>query len=254
MRTLQDKNLKTLKGKAKLQYIWDYYKLPLVIVTILLYVIFYILYNHFTEKERVLYTALVNVNAGETLIKGLHNDFLDYLNLNPSQNQLELYTGLYLTDDDQNAYYQYTYASRIKILAMIDGELLDVVLMNREAFDAFSQNGYLYDLAEFLPQTDVSLYESIKSDLTANLVILEDNAIEHQLDTSLPYEAVTEEHYYGIDLSRTQLIRNAGFAEPVYLGIIANSPRTDNAIAYIKYLFLKEGTSKGLSYEKPWRK
>lgn len=149
MRTLQDKNLKTLKGKAKLQYIWDYYKLPLVIVAILLYVIFYILYNHFTEKERVLYTALVNVNAGETLIKGLHDDFLDYLNLNPSQNQLELYTGLYLTDDDQNAYYQYTYASRIKILAMIDGELLDVVLMNREAFDAFSQNGYLYDLINF---------------------------------------------------------------------------------------------------------
>lgn len=254
MKTLQDKNLKTLKGKAKLQYIWDYYKLPLIVLAILLYIFGYILYNHFTEKERILYTALVNVNAGETLTKGLCNDFLDSLNLNPSQNQLELYTGLYLTDNDQNAYHQYTYASRIKILAMIDGKLLDVVLMNKEAFDAFSQNGYLYDLAEFLPQADINLYESIQSDLVANLIILEDNAIEHQLDTSLSYEAVTEEHYYGIDLSHTPLIKNARFAEPVYLGIIANSPRTDIAVAYIKYLFTipyNEGTPKGLSYEKP---
>ena len=125
----------------------------------------------------------------------------------------------------------------MKILGLIDGELLDVVLMNREAFDAFSQNGYLHDLAEILPQADDSLYETVRPDLIANLIILEDNAVEHQLDASIPYEAVTEEHYYGIDLSRTQLISAAGFTEPVYLGIIANTPRLDSAAAYIRYLF-----------------
>ena len=48
---IRDENLHSLHGGKKLQYIWDYYKLPLVIVAILLYVIFYILYNHFTEKS-----------------------------------------------------------------------------------------------------------------------------------------------------------------------------------------------------------
>ncbi len=237
MKTLRDKNLRTLKGRAKLQYIWDYYKLPLALFGILLYVLIYILYQHFTYKECVLYTALVNVNAGETLTEGLSSGFLDYMSLSPAQNKSELYTGLYLTDDDQNAYHQYTYASRMKILGLIDGELLDVVLMNREAFDAFSQNGYLHDLAEILPQADESLYETVRPDLIANLIILEDNAVEHQLDASIPYEAVTEEHYYGIDLSRTQLISAAGFTEPVYLGIIANTPRLDSSAAYIRYLF-----------------
>lgn len=230
---------KTLDDKKKIQYIWDYYKLPFVTAGILLYILIYILYNHFSHKDIILYTALVNVNAGEYLTEGLSNGFLEYMNLNPSKNKLELYTGLYLTDDEMNAYHQYAYASRMKILAIIDGKLLDIVLMNKEAFDAFSQNGYLCDLEAFLQQADSVLYNTIKQDFAANITILEDNSIELQLDSSIAYHAITEEHYYGIDLSRTELIHNAEFTEPVYLGILANSPRHDNAVAYLKYLFTK---------------
>ena len=146
MKTIRDENLKTLKGRAKIQYIWDYYKFPLTILGILLYITAYILYGHISAKNSVLYVALVNVNAGEILTEGLSRDFLNYMNLDSSKNKIELYSGLYLTDDELNENIQYAYASRIKILAMIDGELLDVVLMNQEAFDAFSQNGYLYDM------------------------------------------------------------------------------------------------------------
>ena len=237
MKTLHDENLKTLKGKTRLQYIWDYYKLPLAVLCIVLYVLVYILYSNLTHKESVLYAALVNVNAGETLTEALSSGFLDSMNLNPSKNQSELYTGLYLTDDVLSENHQYTYASRMKILAMIDGELLDVVLMNREAFDAFSQNGYLYDLEELLSQTDAGLYNTIRPDLAANIVILEDNQEDLLFDASTSYHAVTEKHNYGIDLSRTRLVGGASFSESVYFGIIANSPRTDIAIKYLEYLY-----------------
>ena len=231
--------LKTLSGRKKLQYIWDYYKLPLALLGILLYILIYVSYNHLTHKDTILYTALVNVNAGADLTEGLSDDFVEYLNLDSSKNMLELYTGLYLTDDEQNEYFQYAYASRLKILAAIDGEVLDIVLMNREAFDAFSQNGYLCDLEMFLLQTDPVLYDTIKQDLAENITILEDNLIEIQLDPSVTYHAITEEHYYGIDLSHAGLILDAGFREPVYLGILANSPRRDSAVSYLRYLFTK---------------
>lgn len=238
--TLHDENLKTLKGKTRLQYIWDYYKLPLAVLCIVLYVLVYILYSNLTHRESVLYAALVNVNAGETLTEALSSGFLDYMNLNPSRNQSELYAGLYLTDDALSENHQYTYASRMKILAIIDGELLDVVLMNREAFDAFSQNGYLYDLEELLSQTDAGLYNTIRPDLATNIIILEDNQEDLLFDASASYHVVTEEHDYGIDLSRTRLVGGAGFSEPVYFGIIANSPRTDSAVEYLKYLYSQE--------------
>ena len=228
--------LKNLHGLKKVQYIWDYYKLPMVVLCIFLYIIAYFLYRHFAHKETVLYTALVNVSASESLTAQLSTDFLDYLEKDTSQNTMQLYTGLYLTDDETNPYHEYTYASRMKILAAIDGEQLDVVLMNKEAFDAFSQNGYLCDLLELLSDIDTVLLNEWKPYLVTNTIILEDNSVDLQFDPSIPYQAVTEEHPVGLDMSQSGLIGEAMFDDTVYLGIIANSPRKETAIDYIKYL------------------
>lgn len=234
---LEKGKLNNLHGRKKIQYIWDYYKLPLVVLGIILYIISYALYGHFTHREPVLYTALVNVNASESLNKQLSSDFLDVLDGNPSKETVQLYTGLYLTDDEASPYHAYTYASRIKILAAIDGEQMDVVLMNKEAFDTFSQNGYLCDLEKLLSSKDVALYDSLKPFLLTNTVILEDNAIDLQFDSSITYQAVTDTYVMGLDMSQTGLIHQAGFEDTVYLGIIQNSTHKDTAIKYIKYLF-----------------
>ena len=228
--------LKTLHGPQKIRYIWDYYKLPIVVLCILLYILGYSHSGHFTHKEKILYTALVNVSASDSLTEQLSTGFLDSLDQDTSKTTMQLYTGLYLTDDETNPYHEYTYASRMKILASIDGKQLDVVLMNKEAFDAFSQNGYLCDLEELLSSEDVDLYNRLKPHLVTNTVILEDNSTDLQLDPSITYQAVTEEHPFGLDLSQTSMISDAGFSDIVYLGIIANSPRTEEAIDYVRYL------------------
>lgn len=231
------KKLKNLHGLKKVQYIWDYYRLPLVVLCIFLYIIGYSLYGHFTHKETVLYTALVNVSVSDSLSGQLSTGFLDYLEKDISENTLQLYTGLYLTDDESNPYHEYTYASRMKILADIDSEQLDVVLMNKEAFDAFSQNGYLCNLEELLSDQNSALYSRLKPYLATNTIILEDNSIDLQFDSSLTYEAVTEEHPVGLDLSGADLIQRAGFDDTVYLGIIQNSTHKDAAVNYVQYLF-----------------
>lgn len=231
------KTLKSLHGKKKLQYIWDYYKLPLTILGIFLYAIIYICYRHLTYKEPVLYTALVNVNAGETLTAQLGQGFLDAIGIDDSQNRLYLYSGLFLTDDEGSSYHEYTYASRVKILAAIDGEQLDVVLMDKEAFDAFSQNGYLCEIDELLRQEAPDLYDKMQPFVVENTFIAEDNSFEMQFDDSVTYSAITEEYPMGLDLSQAELIKQAGFEDTVYLGIIANSPRIDTALAYLQYLF-----------------
>lgn len=236
----EDSSLKTLQnlhGKKKIQYLWDYFKLPLVVLAIFLYVIVYIAYRRFTYQVPVLYTALININAGESLTEQLSEDFLDVLDINSSQSKMYLYSGLYLTDDENNAYHEYTYASRMKILASIDGEQLDVVLMDKEAFDAFSQNGYLCNIDDLLQTNAPELYTNLKPFIVKNTFIAEDNSFELQFDPSIPYNAVTEEYPMGLVISQTDFIKQAGFPETIYLGIIANSPRKDIALAYLQYLF-----------------
>lgn len=236
----EKEKLHSLHGTVKLQYIWDYYKLPLLILFIVLYIVIYTLYGHFTHKDNILYTAFVNVACSEQLTTQLSTDFLDWLEEDTSKKEIYLYEGLYLTEQESSAHAQYIYASRMKILASIDSEQLDVVFMNQEAFDAFSQNGYLCNLEEILFTENFKLYEKIKPALVTNTIILEDNLEEVQLDSSVTYEAVTSEYPMGLNLSHTKLFENAGFDDTVYLGIIANSPRIDTAAMYLTYLFENE--------------
>lgn len=235
-RLLKDDNLNTLQGRKKIGHILAYYKLPLVVLCIFLYIIGYNVHRQLTHKDVVIYTALVNVVTGEDLTRQLGEDFTAFLGADMSKYESKLYTELYLTDDELNAYHEYTYASRMKILAAIEGKQMDIVLMNREAFDAFSQNGYLYDLDQLLSEHAPDLHASLKTHLASNVVILEDNADDLALDDSIEYFAVTEEALFGLDLSEAPLIRQAGFEDTVYLGIIANSPRLDTAMEYLRYL------------------
>lgn len=230
-------SLKHLHGKQKIQYIWDYYKLPIVLFLIVLYIISYTLYGHFSEKETLLYTGLVNISAGEQLTGELSDGFLDSVNADPSETDLKLYTGLYLTDDPEDPDHEYAYASRIKITASIDDERLDVVLMDKKSFDAFSQNGYLCNMEELLQKAASESTEAWKPFLASNTVILEDNAEDLMLDPSLSYEAVTEEYPTGLLVSEKGLFKNAGFQDDVYLGVIKNSPRMDIAVEYIRFLY-----------------
>ncbi len=233
-----NENFHNLRGKKKIQYIWDYYKFHLFILGIFLYIAAYFLYGQITHKDVVLYTALVNVSAGEDLMEDLNRHFLESQNMDTGKYECYLYPGLYLTDDENNPWHEYTYASRIKILAAIDGEQLDVVLMNKEAFDAFAQNGYLCDLDELLAGSNPpNLYEKLKPYLITNVSILEDNSMDLYFDDSATYTAKTEKYAMGLDLSGSPIISQAGFEDTVYLGIIANSPRKASAVAYIQYLY-----------------
>lgn len=206
-RSAPKSSIAQLHGWKKLQYIWDYYKLPLALLCLVLYAAGYLLYGHFTHKEVRLYAAFVNVAPSERLTSALSDEFLDAQNMDTAKNEFHLYKALHLTNDEANPYHEYTHASRMKILAAIDAEQLDVVLMDQEAFEAFSQNGYLCNLEEILSPDD-----------------------------SIPYTALAKEHPTGIALTQFPLIEQAGFDGTVYLGIIANSPRKETAVEYIRYL------------------
>lgn len=230
-----------LHGRAKLQfllqYLWDYYKLPLAVIAISIYIVLYAIYSRFTHKDTSLYVGLVNVAIGETLTEELSSQFLAAQNLNPDKNTLRLYSGLYLTDDEGSIFHEYTYASRMKIMASIDAQQLDVVLMDKEAFDAFSQKGYLYNLDGLLAGKTPALHQQLAPFLVTNTEILEDNSEELLLDESAVYHAKTKEYPMGLDLSDSPLIKKGGFPEAVYLGVIKNTPRINVVFHYLEYLF-----------------
>ena len=135
----------------------------------------------------MLYAGLINISSSEPLNLQLSEDFLGFMDENISQKKVQLYTGLYLTSDPNNPHHEYTYASRIKILAAIDSEQLDVVLMDKESFDAFSQNGYLCNLEHLLRDLSPDTFDALKPYLVANTSILEDNSEDLLADSGIEH-------------------------------------------------------------------
>lgn len=235
---------KQLHGKKKLQYIWDYYKLPIAVACILIYIIGYIIYGHITKKDTLLHTALINVTVGEETTNMLSEDFLQAQHINKKKNEILLTTGLYLTDDEHSPYFEYTQASRIKILANIQNEELDIVLMDQEVFDAFTKEDYLYNLEELFSSSSLTASTNEGNGISKTNEINkteetdETNKVsDNEKALSKIHNAILKDQPVGIDLSSSPLIKKAGFEDKIYLGIIKNSTRLDMAKNYILYLF-----------------
>lgn len=219
----------------KADYIFTYYKLPIVLALVALWFVSSTVYRQITKKEVVLYSAHINVSVGDDMERRLDEGFISAVGASPRKAEVYLYRGLYLSDDASTENHQYGYASRLKLLAAIEAKQLDVVLMNQEAYDILSQNDYLLDLSGFL-SGDSSLYRLLEPYLSANTVIIEDNAIEYNLNEADEYVAVTKNVVNGIDVSAFPMFFEAQFSDAVYLGIIANSPRLPAVLQYIEYL------------------
>ena len=219
----------------KAEYICEYYWRPIVVGLAALYLVFSTVYRQVTKKEVLLYSALINVSVGDELESQLNEGFVLASGANPKKAEVHLYGGLYLSDDPSVENHEYQYASKLKLMASIEAKQLDIVLMNKEAYDIYSQNGYLLDFRSVLSLDD-SLYQILEPHLTTNTVILEDNSIEYALNEATRYHAVTEEATNGLDISMFPIFQESGFSDSVYLGVIGNSPRLPAVIQYIEYL------------------
>ena len=217
----------------RLDHIFEYYKFPLVLTLIAAVALGSVLYYRLTRKEALLYVGCANISVGETLDAELSEGFVRAVSERPRKSEVRLYRGLYLSRDATVQNHEYAYASQLKVMAAMANRQLDVLLMNREAYDIMSAGGYLRPLTD-LP--DAGLNERLSDRLIENTVILEDNDIEHRLDESVPYQAETEEVPNAILISAFPLFAGAGFSADVYLGIIGNTARTDAVLQYIDYL------------------
>ena len=217
----------------RLDHIFEYYKFPLVLILIAVVALGSVLYYRLTRKEALLYVAYANVSVGDTLDSALSEDYPRAIGADPRKSEVKLYRNLYLSQDATVQNHEYAYASQLKVMAAMANGQLDVVLMNREAYDILSEGGYLLPLKGAL---GADLSQRVSDRLVKNTVILSDNAIEHRLDESVPYQAETEEVENAILVSAFPLFARADFSGDVYLGVVGNSVRMDAVLQYIDYL------------------
>ena len=211
----------TIREKAG--YLWDYYRLRILLGCFAVMVITGTICHSLHQKQPLLYVGAVNVVLDDPL-KAIYSD--GYIEATEpaekSRKEIRFYTGLYLTDDTSSEAFTYSYASRIKILSAIEDHTLDLVLLDQEAFDAFSQSGYLYDLS--------GLEEELSGlPLTANIELIE----KEEEGSGTSYTPLS--YPMGIDLSSLPPFDT--YSGTVYAGILKNTERLPEAVRFLRYLF-----------------
>ena len=235
-RAAREEAFRRMNAAEKLDYILTYYKLPLILTLLFVYAVCYGTYRHVSRKEVLLYVACINVTVGEDMENTLSEGFVHFSGEDSRKSEVYVYHDLYLSNDPALSNHEYAYASRLKLLAAVDAEQLDVVLMNQEAYNLLSGNGYLLELSPRLFGSNPELYQRIQPFLVENDVILEDNALEYHLNEAENYRAVTVREVNSMVISRFPRFQNADFSGDIFLGIIPNSPRLASATEYIAYL------------------
>lgn len=231
---MKGRDIRKMPWPARIRYLWDYYKVPIFTAAILLYILFYILWRFATRQDQVLFAAAVNAPISQ--------ETLDLMEAFPASSYgpgegkdrpgVIDYTGnLVLLENPSADDHAYVYASRMKILASIEAEKLDLVIGDQRAMESFAEQGFL------LPLTDIFGSDPrIGARLTEETVIIEDNHIEALLDDDVAYHASTRTEVCAIDLAGLPLLDSPGGPD-LYLGIISNSPRQETAVSFVRYLF-----------------
>ena len=219
---------KAMSPAEKAEHIFTYHKWTILLVLLVLLVIGSTIHRQLTQKKPVLYMAVINTTFGEDVEKSLTEDFLAQTGGDTRRQEVYLYRDLYLSENADALNHEYAYASKVKLSGAISAEKLDLVLMNREAYDIFSRQGYLLELT--------SLSDAFSPYLTENDVILSDNSVDYLLGNAEQEQVVTKAAPNALAVSSLPLFRDAGFDGDLYLGIVSNSPRQEEAEAYFQYI------------------
>lgn len=220
----------------KVDYCFTYYKIHIIAVFLILIIVVSIAIRVSEKKETMLYLGMVNVSFGSVMEEHLTSGFLEQLGNSDNKYEIYEYKDLYLSDNPASENHEYEYASQMKILAAINSKEMDLVIMNREAYDIFSQNGYLMDISEAFSQGEPDLLNRLEPYIISNEIILSDNSIDVALGeaTERVYESMPSKN--GIIASDLPFFRDAGFSDDVFVGIIANTPRIQFVAKYLKYI------------------
>ena len=125
----------------------------------------------------------------------------------------------------------------MKLIGSIDASRLDVVLMDEDAYNQMSQSGLLYTFSD-IADKDPEIIDALTPYITENDVIIEDNAVEYNLNEAEEYTAVTERRKNAIKVSGFPVFQKAGMSGEVYAGIIANTKRPRQSLSYLHYLLI----------------
>lgn len=238
----QHANIKDRPKEERWQYFLDYYKWHAVSLLLAIALLIQGVVSIVNRKEVVFSGILLNCVISiddDDFLQG----FYDYADINSQKQQAAFYTDIILTEknnkNDINAFQ--------RIMAGIATKDTDFIVGQQENFRlcAYNTSRIFVDLREFLDEDTLENFSDRLYYVDGAVIEKLSVPVGELVDTNIIYpnptkpEAMEDPIPVGIDVSDRKDFQEAYYFPDtaLYLGVIANTPRTELTKQFIAYLF-----------------
>lgn len=206
---------KSLSLKGKAEYIWDYYKGMIGgILVVVLVICVCVQTMRSSGKEMVLSAAIINAEKTEgSKTMQLQDDFSAYLGLDEENQSLSLDDSYLINLKDGD---QVTVACQTKLMASIQAETLDVILMPEDIYEKYLAMGAFAKLEETLGKEFLGE--------------VQDNWCLGRI------EGETEDAVYALKIVGSEKLKDIYGEREVYLAVPAGTEHLEQIRTFVKYL------------------
>ncbi|MDR1558167.1 MAG: hypothetical protein LBS84_00460 [Clostridiales bacterium] len=213
---VEGKKLKEMTFKEKAAYIWEYYKIPIIAVIVVLFIAGSIIDSVWIHPPKKLFLQ-IGFSGGYVADESMNalNAALTEAIMTPEERETLQVTGtlfMYGSGDPQM-----DMANQAKFAAMIASNEIDLLVMSLEELESSAAQGLLLPLTDVLP-------ESVLSSLSDRLTQAVNDSGE-RADFALKLD--------GCEV----FAENGLIADGQCLGVIVNSIQQDHALKAIEYIF-----------------
>ena len=232
--------------KQKFTYFLDYYKWYVIVAVLILGFAGSLIYQTLTRKERAIFVALLNVYELEPAAE-YPNRFAEYIGLDPDEYDIYFDASMHMDSSDLTAYDETTVATTQKLMVYIAAQEIDILVASESTTNSYAYNETFYDLSALLSEEQFEKYEPYfyyMDQAVADARNEAQDAGEEYVnvpDYPSPRnpEAMENPIPVGIYLDAAEgLTENYLFMdETVILTVPANTQHTENARAFIDFIF-----------------
>jgi len=212
--------IKSMNPKDRPWYIWEYYRIPIIIVIVAIILISSIgsaVYNN--RFETALSCVILNsspTGEADSVDEYFNQGFRQYIDLKEDA-KIDVDYSMSPTFDESSMD-EFTYAQLAKLTAMISSQGLDVMIGKPDTIDHFGEMGGFLDLKELLP---ADFYDKVKE----NLYFVTNQETGEKIGCGLLMEG-------------TDFCEKTGLAiDTPILAVMSNSTHTDTSLDLIRYVF-----------------
>lgn len=201
-----------LNLRKKLQYLWDYYKVPLLAVPVIILTGIFLVKSFSEDTEPAFYLYFINQPVSKEGQTALTEELNLRMQLDDTTGAAYVDASLSITPANPD------FDSQTAFTTAIAGHTMDVMIGDDEFFTYYAAKDAFLDLTDFLP-------EELYGELVPYLLTAED--------------ADGNPHVYGLDVSSCPLSVHLKLDSPI-LTVAKVSEHTDLTFVFLREIFIDD--------------